>query len=382
MNNNSFDSLNYYKILDVKYDASDELVRQKYRELAKFWHPDHNNDPKAVDMFQKISVAYDVLKDSSMRLKYNLLSIIYSSVNFPDMNALSLIRNVHGQEDLNLRAFRLAEITGKGIGHSCIDKVYYCSQYEASGIIKSITKHNWTYGFLGVTAIFANIKAIIQNITRINNKKDNLLLFLHNSLVYQAEGKTEEAATLAVLAKDYANDAEKNIINTYIDSLHQTSLFNLKPWNFSAYKTQQLFYPACLGCALVLIFGIWSINLYHQKSTLDSGVKKVVIFNDGKKVYSDVAVARIFDIPVDIHDTKQLYHTTSNVDAMHGADDNFDIYKNIEEGTTVRITGHTLDKEWYRVMFDNGEMAFIKAKYLAQGIGKEIPIWSKIYKEQ
>lgn len=382
MVSNSFDSLNYYKILEVPYNASDEMIRQKYRELAKFWHPDHNSNPNAVDMFQKISVAYDVLKDAHLRLKYDLLSIIYSSANFPDMNALSLIRNVHGQEDLNLRAFHLIEITGKGIGHSSIDKIYYCSQYEASNVIKSITKHNWIYGFLGITAIFANIKALIQNVIRINNKKDNLLLFLHNSLVYQSEGKLEEAATLAVLATKYAYDTEKIIINKYIETLNQQSLFNLKPWNYTSYKKQQLFYPLILIGVLALIFTWFAFNQYYKYGGQDNGVKKVVVFFDGKKVYSDVAVAKIFDIPVNVSDTTKLYHTTAQTNARHGADDSFDIFKVVEEGTTVRITGYTLDKDWFRVMFDNGEMAFIKAKYLVQGIGKDIPMWSKIYKER
>ena len=66
---------------------------------------------------------------------------------------------------------------------------------------------------------------------------------------------------------------------------------------------------------------------------------------------------------------------------MHGADKDFDIYQTIEQGTTVRITGYTADKKWFRVMFDNGEMAFIEANSLEQGIGNEIPLWSKIYKE-
>ena len=382
MTKHSFDALSYYKILNVTPNADEEKIRQKYRELAKFWHPDHNSDPKAVDMFQQISVAYDVLKDNYLRLKYDLLSIIYSKANFPDMNALSLIRNMHGQEDMNLRAFHLTEITGKGIGHKSIDKVYYCSQYEASALIKSITQHNWTYGFWGISAIFANIKALIQNILRIENKQDNLLLFIHNSLVYQAEGKSQEAATLAVLARDFADDEAKRIISRYLDYLNQTSLYSLKPWNFSAFRYQQLIYPAGLLGAVALVLGFWGFHTYYKNANLDSGVKKIVVFNDGKEVYSDVAVARIFDIPVDVYDKNQLYHVTAKTNALHGADDSFDIYKSVEEGTTIRVTGHTLNNDWFRVMFDNGEMAFIKAKYLEQGIGKEIPIWSKIYKER
>ena len=47
-----YDSLGYYQILDVSFSSSDDEIRQKYRDLAKFWHPDHNTDPKSFDMFQ------------------------------------------------------------------------------------------------------------------------------------------------------------------------------------------------------------------------------------------------------------------------------------------------------------------------------------------
>ena len=33
-------------------------------------------------------------------------------------------------------------------------------------------------------------------------------------------------------------------------------------------------------------------------------------------------------------------------------------------------------------MFDNGEMAFIEASKLKKGIGNDIPLWSKIYKNE
>ena len=201
----SFDGLGYYEVLGVSNNVSEEELRIKYRELAKVWHPDYNKDEKAVDFFQRISVAYDVLKNLNTRLKYDLLSLIYEKNNFPDMNALSVLRNMHGQEDVNMRAFRLTEITGKGVTHSKIEKIYYCSQYEALSVVKQITMHNWIKGFWGLTAVFANIVALIKNITNIGNKKENLLLCLHNSIVYNEEGKKEEALTLAYLAKTFAN---------------------------------------------------------------------------------------------------------------------------------------------------------------------------------
>ncbi|MCM1323119.1 MAG: DnaJ domain-containing protein [Acetobacter sp.] len=377
----NYDTLGYYKILNVNPQSSEEEIRQKYRDLAKFWHPDHNTDPLAVDTFQQLSVAYDVLKDTSSRLKYTLLSLIYDKSNFPDINSICVIRNMHGQEDVNLRAFRLIEITGKGIGHSTIDKVYYCSQYEAASVIGSITRHNWFKGFWGISAFFANIHAITQNILNINSKKENFTLLIHNSLAYKDEGKLEEAATLAAWAKRYASPEELNYLEQYISSFDNSNLLSVKKWKFKKLKSLQLFYPFAFVLSIILIWGGIYLNALEQIRHNTPHLKQVVTFRDGHKTFSDVAVAKIFDIPVDVYRKQELYHITKDVRAMHGPDKDFDVFKTIEQGTTVRLTGYTADKKWFRVMFDNGETAFIEADYLVQGIGNEIPVWSKIYKE-
>jgi len=317
-----------------------------------------------------------------LRLKYILLSMVYDKQNFPDMNALSLIRNMHGQEDLNLRAFRLIEITGKGIGHNSIDKIYYCSPYEAVGVIGNISKHNWTHGFLGVTAFFANIKAIIQNISNVNNKDYNLQLFIHNALVYAEEGKIEEAATLAMLAKEYASKDELVYINKFIEILNAPSFMSVQKWDFSKLIKIQLFYPIVVLLVIIGCLMLWGLNTARKNRLDSSSVKQVVVFKNGQKTFSDVAVAKIFDIPINVYDKQRLYHTIRETNAMHGADKSFDVFKVVEKGTTVRITGYTADQKWLRVMFDNGEMAFIEANDLEQGIGNEIPLWSKIYKEE
>jgi uncharacterized pyridoxamine 5'-phosphate oxidase family protein len=379
--NNKFDSLNYYKILNLSSTSSDGEIRQSYRELAKFWHPDHNTSPNALDMFQKISVAYDVLKNPQQRLKYTLLSIIYSEKDFPDMNALSILKNMHGQEDVNMRAFHLIEITGKGIGHKSIDKVYYCSQYEAESVVEQITKHNWLHGFGGITAFFATISALIKNVNNIASKRENLVLHLHNALAYADENRPTEAATAATLALLYASKEEKIYIAKFLESLN-TAPLTVKKWNIAKLRKIQFIYPLmaiALFCALFVCFSLVS-GRDRFKNALS--VKEMVVFNNGQKIVSDIAVARIFDIPVDVYDKEKLYHTTKQTNAMHGADSSFDIYKKVEKGTTVRITGYTVDKKWYQVMFDNGDKAFIESIYLEQGIGNTIPLWSKIYKEK
>ncbi len=377
-----YDALGFYKLLNIDINATEEQIRQNYKDLAKKYHPDYNTSEDAVNIFKQLSAAYDMLKDSNTRLKYNLLSMVYNKEHFPNIKMLCILKNMHGQEDINIRAFRLVEITGKGLLHSSIDKVYYCSPYEASSVIEKITKHNWLYGFLGITALFANIKAIFSNIFKINNKKDNLLLFIHNALAYELENKFDEALTMATLARDFAEKNDLVYINKYINKLKDNRSIPLKKWNINKLRRIQLFYPVILFLGIFTVCSYFNLKAVEEQRKGGTKLNEVVIYNNTQTSYNDVSVAKIFDIPVNIYDKKQLYHLKDDTTARHGADESFDIYKNIEKHTTVRVTGYTADKKWARIMFDNGVMAFVKSQSLEQGIGKDIPLWSKIYTEE
>ena len=62
----------YYEILDVSRDASDEELKKSYRRLALKYHPDRNpNDPVAEEKFKEAAEAYDVLNDPEKRGLYD-----------------------------------------------------------------------------------------------------------------------------------------------------------------------------------------------------------------------------------------------------------------------------------------------------------------------
>ena len=64
--------IDYYKILGVYKNASQDDVKKAFRKLARKYHPDLNpNDPSAKDKFQEINEANEVLSDPEKRKKYD-----------------------------------------------------------------------------------------------------------------------------------------------------------------------------------------------------------------------------------------------------------------------------------------------------------------------
>lgn len=64
----------YYEVLGVKRDASDEQIRQAYRKLARKYHPDVNpGDKVAEDRFKELNEANEVLSDPEKRKRYDQL---------------------------------------------------------------------------------------------------------------------------------------------------------------------------------------------------------------------------------------------------------------------------------------------------------------------
>ena len=63
----------YYEILGVKRDATQQEIKSAYRKLARKYHPDVNKTAGAQEKFKDINEAYEVLGDDNKRKRYDTL---------------------------------------------------------------------------------------------------------------------------------------------------------------------------------------------------------------------------------------------------------------------------------------------------------------------
>lgn len=67
--------VDFYRILGVSREASDDVIRKAYRKLVFEHHPDrHPNSKEAEDKIREINAAYEVIGDAEARRNYDRLT--------------------------------------------------------------------------------------------------------------------------------------------------------------------------------------------------------------------------------------------------------------------------------------------------------------------
>ena len=369
------DAKGYYEILQVSADADAETIKHSYRDLAKIWHPDSNNSENAKDVFQKLSRAYDVLSNSQSRLVYDILSLVYTNENYPDINTIAPYSDDNNGVDVNV--VNLKEIISRGTDYKQNNRYKVATYKNALLLNAKVSIINWLAGWWHPKGFFLNIKAISNNFKAPVSQSESLKIMLHNMIAYSKISQNIFSAKCGIKAKNWLDESSQKLVDEYISRLN-VKVSPPKLWNETRLKFSQLIVP------LVLLFVLLSGSFYDNAANWSVfGKQKNINYYQtintgyGSSV-DDVVVGKVISIPVNKSDDTQLYHLLEEARVMYGPSDDFDMIKISKKGTTVRLTGLTPDKKWARVMIDNGDSGFVHYEIIKQGVGNEIPSGSAI----
>lgn len=88
----------YYEVLGVSKDASNEDIKKAYRKLVKKYHPDVNKSADAPAKFKEVQEAYEVLSDQQKRANYDQFG--FDGVDGMNMNGFEGFSGFGGFEDI------------------------------------------------------------------------------------------------------------------------------------------------------------------------------------------------------------------------------------------------------------------------------------------
>ena len=91
----------YYELLGISKNSSQDEIKKAFRSLAKKYHPDINKDKNAEEKFKEINEAFQVLSDSQKRSQYDQLGhSAFNGQDFSGFNNFEEIFRNFGFEDI------------------------------------------------------------------------------------------------------------------------------------------------------------------------------------------------------------------------------------------------------------------------------------------
>ena len=151
------ENTDYYQILNINREATEEEIKKAYRRLALHYHPDRNPmNEEAEEKFKEISEAYDVLGDVEKRRAYDRYGYTgfrrrYSSEDIANFRS-GCMRNMRGDS-----------FFGRGMGCRKRARLWKDGSYRFSEMNNFMVDGNVVYGIYITTeeALYGTERMVI-----------------------------------------------------------------------------------------------------------------------------------------------------------------------------------------------------------------------------
>lgn len=114
----------YYEILEIPRNATQEEIKKAYRKAALKWHPDRNpNNKEAEEKFKEAAEAYEVLSDENKRRRYDQFG----------HEGLRAGSDFHTYTDFDDIFRHFSDIFGSGFGGGIFEEVFTGGRHSSRG---------------------------------------------------------------------------------------------------------------------------------------------------------------------------------------------------------------------------------------------------------
>ena len=144
---------NYYEILEVDKNASEEVIEKAYKTLAKKYHPDLQNNSNSQNKMQEINEAYEILSNDFKRRQYDE-KLQKQSVSVEEYNKI-IQENNRLKQDL-----QKATSSNNEINLNQIDSLQFARRYY-SKIKRASEQPQIQYNRKKINISFEKIKKLI-----------------------------------------------------------------------------------------------------------------------------------------------------------------------------------------------------------------------------
>lgn len=195
----------YYDILGVLNDASEEDIRKAFRQKARSLHPDVNHSPDALIHFQELQQAYEVLKDPEKKAQYDLGNTLPDPIE-PRTDTTAQRSHQHGS------AWNSHSKYDPEYGYVNTDYGHYSKLTTLVGIVTLLFATTFLIDFLFTSESTEQAVISVQNKGLMTKRPDDLEI----TLISTPDMQFEKTAVEAELVPGELIDIRKSMIYGFL----------------------------------------------------------------------------------------------------------------------------------------------------------------------